>query len=99
MVEQPEPFAARMIGPHGLYELAFTPDRDEGVIEARLPGGALRWIVEVCERDGAGWRLCGLTRGTQAPCGDTYWFELRTAAPARVEYYRKTLVRTDYEAA
>lgn len=98
MVEQPEPFVVQMMGPDGPYSLAFAPNADEGVLEARLPGGVLLWAVDVCERDGVGWRLGGLTRGTQTLWGDTYWFEMCTAAPVRIEYFVKSPVRTDYAA-
>lgn len=98
MVEQPDPFAVRMTGPDGAYDLVFSRNADEGELEARLPGGALAWRVETCERDGAGWRLGGLTRGTQRLWGDTYWFELRTGPAARIDYYLLTLVRTDHAA-
>lgn len=96
MVEQPESFAVRMMGPTGPYELTFSRGADEGALQAQLPGGVLFWHVEVCQRDGEAWRLSGLTRGTQTLWGETYWFELHTAAPACIAYFVKALVRTDY---
>lgn len=96
MVEQPEPFTVRMTGPTGPYELTFSRNADEGELRAQLPGSVLLWHVEACEFDGGQWRLSGLTRGTQDLWGDTYWFELHTDAPARIEYSTTVLVRTDY---
>lgn len=95
MVEQPEPFSASFMGPTGPYELTFEPNEDEGEFRVKLGGVVTTWHVEVCERDGDSWLLGGLTRDTVAIWGDTYWFEVHTARPMKVEYGINGLVRTD----
>lgn len=88
-----------MAGPTGPYELTFSRNSDEGELQARLPGGVLCWHVETSERAGGEWLLGGLTRGTREIWGETYWFELRTGASARIDYFAQTLVRSDYAVA
>jgi hypothetical protein len=94
MTEQPEPFTVVLQGPSGRYELRFLQNHDEGEFQVDLGGGGAVWPVEVCEHDGEGWRLAGLTRGTAAHWGDTFWFEVRTSL-AQAEYFTDRLVRID----
>jgi len=95
MVEQPEPFNISLDGPAGPYELSFRRNHDEGEFKVTLGELVTTWHVEVCERDGGGWRLAGLTKDTAVIWGDTFWFEVRTSPPVQVAYAVRGLVRTD----
>jgi len=94
MTEQPGPFSLVLQGPTGPYELRFRRTDDEGELQVALDGAVCVWTVDVCEQDGEGWRLAGLTRNTTARWGDTFWFEVCTS-PAQADYYIDSLVRTD----
>jgi len=100
-VLQPEPFDVTFSGPTGRYRLGFRPDEDEGHFEVTLGDLSTVWDVEVCEREGDGWRLNGLTRDTAATWGDTYWFSLETTGSRpRIQYWGdQVLVREDQAAA
>jgi hypothetical protein len=95
-VPQPEPFDLTFSGPTGRYRLGFRPDVDEGHFEVTLGEVSTVWHVDVCEREGDGWRLAGLTRDTVGAWGDTYWYSLGTGPTPRIQYWGdQVLIRED----
>ena len=99
IAEPPQPFSITVIGSEGDYELAFTPNHDEGIIETSISDQTMLWHVETIEIDTEGnLVLAGLTRGTEAVWNDRFWFVLTTGkAGSKIEYWgTEVLFRTDY---
>jgi hypothetical protein len=94
----PKAFRTRFQGSEGLYEIAYNPQYgDDGLLEAEITGISMQWVVELSEQDSDGWRLAGITHGSQAIWGDCYWFELILLdRPIEIRYWGNGVVwRTD----
>jgi len=96
-VDCPDAFEAAFVGPDGEYRLAYRLNADSGLIETKIGGVEMTWIVDFVEKTAEGhWELGGLTRGSQDVWGDTYWFEMRTAAGAPLNLWGdQILLRSD----
>jgi hypothetical protein len=98
IAETPEPFTISIISSDGRYELAFTPNHDEGTIETTVSGQKMLWHVETVDVDPEGnLVLAGLTRGSETVWNDCFWFVLTTGkAGSKIEYWgEQVLFRTD----
>jgi hypothetical protein len=97
-IKTPPPFEITMCGSEGPYTLAYAPTDDwDGEIAVCIGEVSMRWPVLNVEEDEAGFRLGGMTSGSEPLWNDAFWFELSpNANPPRIDYFgNRVLWRSD----
>jgi hypothetical protein len=81
----------------GTYQID-VDDKSQDQVVATYKGERFPWVVWVKEVCNGTFRLQGMTFGSDAFLGDTFWYELTLSAPCVIRYYgNQVLVSEDRE--
>lgn len=87
-IKAPNPFSAWVEGPNGPYRLAFTPVDDwDGRVTGKIGSDEIKWPVDLCEKDGLGEYVAGLTDTFRDMDNERFWFLIRYSADRPVVEY------------
>jgi hypothetical protein len=88
------------MSPEGEYRVRYEPDVGEfgRLLVTSIGDEDLVWLPYICEpRDGCV-ELGGISHGTQAAWGDTYWFSLFVGRVSRIEYWGNQVLIREHQA-
>jgi hypothetical protein len=102
-IRTPDPFSIKLLGPQGLYTLAFcryASSEWEGFLDVEAADHTMRWEVEsVDDEDGVIVLSGGTGFETVELWGDSFWYRLFPFSDTpHIEFWGdRVLCRTDYK--